>query len=128
MRSSLWNYYRRLPGLPEHQIPTSTHHFTHRMNGLQQRLGSDSSQDKVFHTRLLDDMLTLMESDYQRAVGERRVELALSVLAMHLHCAAGLRPNEAFSERVLRFANSFVVGRDAAVMEVRPHFRVHARQ
>lgn len=127
MRSSLWNYYRRMPGLPEQLIPTSSFRFTHRMNGLQQRLGSESRQDRVFHTRLLNDLVVLYESDYRRAEGERKVELAMGNFALHLYFTSGMRPNEAFEERVVRFAGSFVVGSAARRMDVRPHFRVRAK-
>lgn len=126
MRSSLWNYYVRMPGLDEDSVPTSTPAFAHRFQGLHQRLGSDSKQAKVFSTRLLDDMITLFESDFDRSRGEKRLELCLANLAFHLYFTCGMRANEAFSETVLRIKDSVVSGAAAVVMGVRPHFDVAA--
>ena len=126
IRSGLWNYYRRMPGLATELIPTSTPRFTDRFDGLMQRLGSASEQDKVFSTKLLRALLELLESDWRRAHGEHRVELTLANLALHLMCSAGFRPNECFHERVLGFSQSFVVGAEARRMGVRAHFWVRA--
>jgi hypothetical protein len=124
VRSALWNYYTRMPGVRVEDIPTATFRFTHRFDGLLQRLGAVSVQDKVFSTRLLDDLVALLATDWQRARGETRVELALVNLAVHLYFAAGFRANEAFSATVMRFARSFVLGRKAAVMGVRAHLSI----
>lgn len=126
MRSSLWNYYARMPELEEDEGPTSTMAFAHRFQGMHQRLGSDSKQDKVFSTRLLNDMIDLLESDFDRSRGEAQVELCLANLAFHLYFTCGLRANEAFSETVLRVQGSVVMGEVAAAMGVRPHFDLAA--
>ena len=52
-RSALWNYDRQLQGLQLADIPTDSFRFTHRFDGLLQRLGAASKQDKVFSHKLM---------------------------------------------------------------------------
>ena len=95
-RSAIWNYYRRFPGLEVGDIPTSSVQFTHRFDGLIQRLGVEVHQAKVFSTLLLTDLLELLNADLSRARGWYQVELTQVLFAVHLYCTAGLRANEAF--------------------------------
>ena len=126
MRACIWNYYRTMPGLAVEDIPTSTRRFTDRADGLLQRLGGESEQALVFPTILLDALLELLASDWKRARGEYRVELALANLAVHVMFAAGMRANECFAERTVRFSKSFVVGEEAEARGVPPHFFIVA--
>lgn len=126
IRASTWNYYQRMEGVTSADIPTSSHRFTHRFDGLAQRLGNVSVQARVFPTRLLNDLLDLLESDWKRARGERKVELALVLAAVTVYFTAGFRANEIFSETVLRLNSSFVLGTEAQKLGVRPHLYLMA--
>ena len=126
-RSAVYNYYERM-GISEHDIPTATFRFTHRMNGLQQRKGVDSKQDRVFSDVLLEDMVALLSSDYVRARGERQIELAQVNLAFHLYTQAGLRANEAFEVTVGELQDGFCFGQEAKRKRLLPHFTVRLTQ
>lgn len=123
MRSAIWNYYGRMPGVEGQRGPTASPAFAHRFDGLLQRMGCESKQDRVWPTRLLRSFLCLIASDYARAEGDRRVELALATFAMHLYFQAGFRANEAFYERTLTAAQGIVGRQQAAAVGVAPHFR-----
>jgi len=120
-RAAINNYYLRLPGMVAADIPTASVQFTHRFDGMIQRLGLDTNQAKVFGTRLLEDMTALLEADWARARGEGKVELAQANLAFHLYFAAGLRANEAFSETAAHFADNMVTGDRATSAGVGAH-------
>jgi hypothetical protein len=124
-RAAVWNYYQRM-GVPEEEIPTSSFRFTHRMNGLLQRLGDESRQDLVFSELLLGDLVTLLRADYSRARGARRAELALVNLAFHAYTQMGCRANELFEELVGRLEDSFVCREDAARKNIMPHLTFRA--
>jgi hypothetical protein len=127
-RSAAFNYYERMPGLKAEDIPTSTTRFTHRMNGLLQRKGNESKQDKVFTELLLEDMVKQLSSQYDRARGERKVELAQVNLAFHMYTQAGLRANEAFEMTVGQLKGSFCFGEEAARQKIRPHFKITCKK
>ena len=112
IRAALCNKYLRMPGMDEHWIPTSTFQFRCRMDGLLQRLGDSAEQDKVFRKQLLSDLVALMISNYRRARGERRVEMAQVNLALHAYIQAGFRANEIFRQQMGKFRNGFVFGVD----------------
>ena len=122
-RSAVFNFYER-SGVPKHRAPTATIRFTHRMNGLLQRLGNDSAQAKVFDRTCIRDLTSLLRSDYQRARGERKVTLALANLAFHAHLQAGLRAGELWEQRVGGLMSSLVIGDTARRMKIRPHLRL----
>ena len=128
-RSAVWNYYQRM-GVTQESIPTSTFRFAHRMDGLLQRLGASVEQAKVFSEVLIEDMVALLEFDYERAVPRRSptavAELSLANLAFHLYLQGGFRANEAMAERVGRFRRSWVFGAKASRKRVQPHLRVRA--
>ena len=123
-RSAAFNYYERMPGVGTADIPTSTTRFTHRMNGLLQRKGLESRQDKVFSEVLLEDMVKLLRSEYERARGERKVEWAQVNFAFHMYTQAGLRANEAFEMTVRQLTDSFCFGEEAVRRRIRPHFKI----
>ena len=124
-RSAVYNYYERL-AVSDDDIPTSTVRFTHRMNGLRQRLGDDPKQNKVFSDVLIEDMVALLQADYVRARGERRVHLARVNLAFHGYLQAGMRANEWFTQRLGPMVDSFCFGADAVRRRVLPHFKLSA--
>jgi hypothetical protein len=126
-RSSIWNYYQRM-GIAEDDIPTSNYKFTHRMNGLLQRLGNESKQDLVFSEILLADLVALLKMDYLRARGARRAEMALVNLGFHAYTQMGCRANELFEEVVGRLEDSFIRGDEAKRKHVREHLTFRATQ
>ena len=96
-RGSVWNYYSRLPGMERllpTQFPTNTPAMTHRFGGLEQRLGSEATQAKVFPTVLLEGLLTLLSYDWQRAQGAYKHELLMVTTAVHVMFQGGFRANE----------------------------------
>ena len=124
LRSAVWNYYERMPGLRTCDIPTTTSSFTHRFDGLAQRLGVEAQQDRVFRGVLLRDMVALLRADWARARSGKRVQLALVNAAFHLYFQAGLRANEAFSCTTGGVAESVVQGEEARNVQVRAHLHV----
>ena len=112
-RSSLWNYFDRMEGLPSKAIPTASKTYTRALDGLMQRLGVSETQDKVFPTVLLTDLVHLMQTDYERARGPRQLELCLANLALHVYFQLGLRANEPFYETLGGLAEGLVVGAEA---------------
>jgi hypothetical protein len=112
VRSALYNKYQRMPGMTEQSIPTSTFRFTCRMDGLLQRLGDDVKQDKVMRKKLVQDLVVWLKGCYQRARGERRVEMAQVNLAVHAYIQAGLRANEIFRQQMGKMRAGFSFGVD----------------
>ena len=125
-RGAVFNYYTRL-GVPNAEIPTASFRFTHRMHGLEQRLGSESEQARVFEDVLLEDMIALLKADYVRARGANRLQLALVNLAFHGYTQAGLRANEWFEQTLGALERGFCFGEEAARKRVRPHFRLRVK-
>ena len=122
-RSSLSNYFDRLEGVRPDEIPTGSKLYARALDGLMQRLGVSDAQDRVFPTVLLEDLLRLAESDYDRARGDRRLETCLANLALHVYFQMGLRANEAFSETVGGLKEGLVVG--AAAEQTGPYVQIH---
>ena len=116
IRSALFNKYERLPGMTEADMPTSTVQFTWRMDGLLQRLGDVSEQARVMRKTLVKDLILLLHSDFDRARGERRVEMAQVNLAVHAYTQAGFRANEIFGQTVGEMKAGIHVG-DKDVMD-----------
>jgi hypothetical protein len=112
-RGSVRNYYDRLPGMAgrtETEFPTNTTAMMHRFGGLEQRLGNDPTQDRVVPTRLLADLLALLEADWQRARGERALELVLVNAAVHVLFQGGFRANEPLQVSVRDLERGVVKG------------------
>jgi hypothetical protein len=124
LKAIVFNFYERMPGLHARDIPTSSSNFTHRFDGMAQRLGVETRQDLVFRGVLLVDMVALMEADWARARGGRKVELALVNAAFHLYFQAGLRANEAFHCTVGEVRSSLVRGQQAQRLRLRSHLHV----
>ena len=124
-RAAVFNYYQKM-GVPERDIPTASFRFTHRMNGLLQRLGADTEQDEVFGDVLLEDLTKLMRSDFDRARGEHRVVLAQVNLTFHAYAQAGCRANELFEQEVGMLEDHFCFGEEARRKGLRPHLQFRA--
>ena len=62
-RSALYNYYERM-GVPIEEIPTATYRFRHFMNGMLQRKGISTKQDKVFSKKTINAMIRLLRGEY----------------------------------------------------------------
>ena len=125
-RSAMFNNYDRM-GLSPEYIPTNQPAFTHRMHGLLQRPGDDPEQALVFTDVCLEDLVTLMRADYERARGDRKVELAQANFALHAYTQAGLRANELFEQKIGVLKDSFVFGAAAVRQRVRPHLRLRTK-
>ena len=124
-RAAIYNYYERM-GVPVDQIPTNTHRFRHFMNGMLQRKGISMNQDQVFSRLAVGAMVRLLRSDYERAEGWRRVELAIVNLAFHGHLQVGARANELFSQELGMLMDSFCFRGMAQRKGLRPHFKFRA--
>jgi hypothetical protein len=120
-RSALTNLYSKW-GVVD--IPTESKSFTWFVNGLAQRIGIEVSQAEVFPDQCLVDMDGLWEQAYRSLRGESRVQSALAALAWHVMLGAGLRANEPFNERTVRFRKTRVGRKRALERKVPPHLRV----
>ena len=125
-RASVFNYYQKM-GVPEGEIPTASFRFTHRMNGLLQRMGAESEQDAVFSDVLIEDMIKLLGTDFERARGEQRVVMAQVNLAFHAYAQTGSRANELFEQEVGMLKESFCFGEEAKRKRLRPHLKFRAK-
>ena len=124
-RSALYNYYERM-GVPIEEIPTSTYRFRHFMNGMLQRKGISTKQDKVFSKKTINAMIRLLRSEYKRAEGWRRVRLAMVNLAFHAYMQVGARANELFQQRLGLLEDSFCFRVAASSKGIRPHLKFRA--
>ena len=124
-RAAIYNYYERM-GVAVEDIPTNTYKFRHFMNGMLQRKGMSTRQDLVFSRRAIGAMVRLLRSDYERAEGWRRVEMAMVNLAFHSYMQVGARANELFEQKLGLFVDSFCFRGMAARKGLRPHLKFRA--
>ena len=124
-RAAIYNYYERM-GVPVEDIPTSSYRFRHFMNGMLQRKGISTTQDRVFTRSTIVAMTRLMRSEYLRAEGWRRVHLAIVNLTFHAYMQVGARANELFEQKLGMLVDSFCFREVAERKKLRPHLRFRA--
>ena len=120
-RSAITNLYSKW-GVKD--IPTNSQSFTWFANGLAQRIGIEVNQAEVFPDQCLVDMDRAWEQAYRSLRGEKRLQTTLAALAWHIMLGAGLRANEPFNEKIVRFRKARVGRKTALERKVPPHLRV----
>jgi hypothetical protein len=113
-------------GVPVEDIPTSSYRFRHFMNGMLQRKGISTTQDRVFTRSTIVAMTRLMRSEYLRAEGWRRVHLVIVNLTFHAYMQVGARANELFEQKLGMLVDSFCFREVAERKKLRPHLRFRA--